>query len=71
LPLRHYYSPDAVKERHVATYGIAGAFMQSDTEGKVVMKLERVMAKVILKIDPKKTPNMLQKKVASMLSTSY
>ena len=28
--------------------------MQSDMKGKVVMKLEGVMAEVILKIDPKK-----------------
>jgi hypothetical protein len=38
---------------HVATYNIPGSFMQSDMQGKVVMKLEGVMAEVILKIDPK------------------
>ena len=45
---------DAVEGRDVATCDIPGAFMQSDMEGKVVMKLEGVMAEVILKIDPKK-----------------
>jgi hypothetical protein len=36
---------DAIEVRDVATC----AFMQSDMKGKVVMKLEGVMAKVILK----------------------
>jgi hypothetical protein len=44
---------DAVKGRDVATCNIPGAFMQSDMKGKVVMKLEGVMAEAILKIDPK------------------
>jgi hypothetical protein len=44
---------DAVKGRDVATCDIPGAHMQSDMKGKVVMKLEGVMAKAILKIDPK------------------
>jgi hypothetical protein len=44
---------DAVERRDVATCDIPGAFMQSDMKGKVVMKLEGVMAEAILKIDPK------------------
>jgi hypothetical protein len=44
---------DAIEERDVATCDIPGAFMQSDMKGKVVMKLEGVMAEVIIKIDPK------------------
>jgi hypothetical protein len=40
---------DAIKGRDVATCDIPGAFMQSDMKGKVVMKLEGVMAEVILK----------------------
>jgi hypothetical protein len=43
---------DAIEGRDVATCDIPGAFMQSDMKGKVVMKLEGVMAEVILKIDP-------------------
>jgi hypothetical protein len=38
---------DAIEERDVATCDIPGAFMQSDMKGKVVMKLEGVMAQVI------------------------
>jgi hypothetical protein len=45
---------DAMEGRAVATCDIPGAFMQSDKKGKVVMKLEGVMAEVILKIDPQK-----------------
>jgi hypothetical protein len=45
---------DAIEKRDVATCDIPGAFMQSDMEGDVVMKLEGVMADVILKIDPTK-----------------
>jgi hypothetical protein len=45
---------DAIEGRDVATCDIPGAFMQSDMKGKVVMKLEGVMAEVILKIDPRK-----------------
>ena len=44
---------DAIEGRDVATCDIPGAFMQSDMKGKVVMKLEGVMAEVILKIDLK------------------
>jgi hypothetical protein len=44
---------DAMEGRDVATCDIPGAFMQSDMKGKVVMKLEGVMAEVILKIDPR------------------
>jgi hypothetical protein len=43
---------DAVEGRDVATCDIPGAFMQSDMKGKVVMKLEDVMAEIIVKIDP-------------------
>jgi hypothetical protein len=45
---------NAIEGREVATCDIPGAFMQSDMNGKVIMKLEGVMAKVILQIDPKK-----------------
>jgi hypothetical protein len=45
---------DTIEGRKVATCDIPGAFMQSDMKGKVVMKLEGVMAEVILKIVPKK-----------------
>jgi hypothetical protein len=43
---------DAIEGRDVATCNIPRAFMQLDIKGKVVMKLEGVMAEVILKIDP-------------------
>jgi hypothetical protein len=46
---------NAVERRDVDTCDIPGAFMQSDMKGKVVMKLEGVMAEAILKIDPKKS----------------
>lgn len=42
---------DAVRD--VATCDIPGAFMQSNMKGKIVMKLEGVMAEAILKIEPK------------------
>jgi hypothetical protein len=45
---------DAMEGRDVATCVIPGPFMQSDMKGKVVMKLEGVMAEVILKINPRK-----------------
>jgi hypothetical protein len=45
---------DAIEGRDVATCDIPGAFMQSKMEGKVVMKLEGVMADMILKINPLK-----------------
>jgi hypothetical protein len=45
---------DAIEGRDVATVDLPGAFMQSDMEGTVHMKLEGVIAEVILKIDPKK-----------------
>jgi hypothetical protein len=46
---------DTIKKRDVATADIPGAFMQSKMkQGKVMMKLEGVMAEVILKIDPSK-----------------
>jgi hypothetical protein len=48
---------NAIEKRNVATCDIPGAFMQSDMKGKVIMKLERVMADVILKIDPRSTRN--------------
>ena len=44
---------DAIEKRDVATCDIPGAFMQSNMKGKVVMKLEGVMAEIILKIDSK------------------
>jgi hypothetical protein len=44
---------DAAEGRDVATCNIPRAFMQSDMKGKVVMKLEGVMAEVFVKIDPK------------------
>ena len=44
---------DAIEGRDVATCDIPGAFMQSDMKGKVIMKLEGVMAEVIMKLDPK------------------
>jgi hypothetical protein len=43
----------AIEGRDIATCDIPSAFMQSDMKGKVVMKLEGVMAEAILKIDPK------------------
>jgi hypothetical protein len=45
---------DVIEGRDVVTVDLPGAFMQSDMEGTVHMKLEGVMAEVILKIDPKK-----------------
>jgi hypothetical protein len=39
---------------NVATSDVHGAFMQSKMKGKVVMKLEGLMAEIILKINPKK-----------------
>jgi hypothetical protein len=44
---------DAIEGRDVATCDTPGAFMQSDMKDKVVMKLEGVMAEVIIKIDLK------------------
>jgi hypothetical protein len=52
---------DATENRDVATCDIPGAFMQSDMKGKVVMKLEGVMAEVILKIDPKQHTKYVEK----------
>jgi hypothetical protein len=43
---------DATERRDVATCDIPGAFMQSKMEGKVIMKLEGVMAEIIRKINP-------------------
>ena len=44
---------DAIERRDVAPCHIPGAFMPSDMEGKVVMKLEGAIAEWILMIDPK------------------
>jgi hypothetical protein len=43
---------NTIEKRDMATCDIPGALIQSDMEGDVVMKLEGVMADVILKIDP-------------------
>jgi hypothetical protein len=45
---------DAIEGRDVATVDIPGAFMQSGMEGNVHMKLQGVMAEVIMKLDTKK-----------------
>jgi hypothetical protein len=45
---------DAVEKRDITTCDIPGPFMRLDMKGKVAMKLEGVIAEVILKIDPKK-----------------
>jgi hypothetical protein len=45
---------DAIEGRDVATCDIPGAFMHSDMEEKVIMKLEGVMAEVLQKIHPSK-----------------
>ena len=45
---------DAKEQRNVAVVDLLGAFMQSDMEGEVIMKLEGVMVEVIVKIDPSK-----------------
>jgi hypothetical protein len=50
---------DAIEGRDIATCDIPGAFMQSDMKGKVIMKLEGVMAEIIIKIDPKKYEKFL------------
>ncbi len=52
---------DAIEGRDVATCDIPGAFMQSDMKGKVVMKLEGVMAEVIVQIDPKLYTKYIEK----------
>jgi hypothetical protein len=52
---------DAIERQDVATCDIPGAFMQSDMKGKVVMKLEGVMAEVIIKIDPKLYTKFIEK----------
>jgi hypothetical protein len=52
---------DATENRDVATCDTPGAFMQSDMKGKAVMKLEGVMAEVILKIDPKQHAKYVEK----------
>jgi hypothetical protein len=52
---------DATEHRDVATCDNPGAFMPSDMKGKVVMKLEGVMAEVILKIDPKRHAKYVEK----------
>jgi hypothetical protein len=50
---------DATKHRDVATCDIPGAFMQSKMEGKVIMKLEGVMADIIEKLTPNSTKSIL------------
>jgi hypothetical protein len=45
---------DTIEGRDMATCNIPGAFMHSDMEGKVIIKLEGVMAEVLEKIDPSK-----------------
>jgi hypothetical protein len=45
---------DAIERRDVATSDVPRAFMLSKMRGKVVMKLEDLLAEIILKIDPKK-----------------
>jgi hypothetical protein len=45
---------DAIEGSDVATCNIPGTSMESGMKGKVIMKLEGIMAKVVLKIDPKK-----------------
>jgi hypothetical protein len=62
---------DAIEERDVATCDIPGAFMQSDIKGKVVMKVEAVMAEVVTKIDPKKYKRHVVKETARTLYTSF
>jgi hypothetical protein len=52
---------DAIEGRDVATCDIPGAFMQSDMKGKVVMKLEGVMAEVIVQIDPRQYTKYIEK----------
>jgi hypothetical protein len=50
---------DATEHRDVATCDIPGAFMQSKMEGKVIMKLEGVMADIIEKLTPNSTKSIL------------
>jgi hypothetical protein len=45
---------DAIEDRVVATVDIPGVFMQSEMKGDVYMKLQGVMAEVIMKLDTKK-----------------
>ena len=44
---------DALERRDVATTDIPGAFMQADMDEIVNMKIERKMAQLMTKIDPK------------------
>jgi hypothetical protein len=51
---------DAIEGRDVATVDIPGAFMQSEMEGNIHMKLQGVMAEVIMKLDTKKYEKFVQ-----------
>jgi len=43
---------DAIEQRDTAVVDIPGAFMHSNMKGKVVMKLEGIMAEIMKRIDP-------------------
>jgi hypothetical protein len=61
---------DAIEKRDVATSDIPGAFLQSLMKGKVIMKLEGIMAEVILKIYQIQK-NTSSQRTAKTLYTSY
>eukprot|EP00957_Ditylum_brightwellii_P084518 6426542-Ditylum_brightwellii.AAC.1 len=44
---------DAMEERDVATVDIPGAFMQTEMDDVVHMKIEGTMAELLTKLDPK------------------
>jgi hypothetical protein len=61
---------DAAEGRDVTTCDIPGVFMQSDMKGKVVTKLEGVMAEVIVRLTQNNIKNTSRKKMARTSYTS-
>ena len=51
---------EAKEERDVATVDIPGAFMQTEQEGTVHVKLEGVMVRLLMKVNPGKYDNQVQ-----------
>ena len=49
---------DSLKKRDVATTDIPGAFMETDMDELVNMKIEGKMAQLMTKINPKKYENI-------------
>ena len=60
---------DAKEGRNVTTSDIPGAFMLTDMEDTVHMMLERKMAELLVKIDPKLYRKYLMVKMGSQSCT--